>query len=291
MKAALAAAKSGLRLARQRLSLSAWVYSATLVSALPFGIGVGSLLHSELSHRAVAGEFAEGLAPDLMVELLLEHGSALSTMVPLLLGVWLAWLFMSTFLTGAVMMAACSEDPGDTSEFFARGGRVYGRLLRLLIFAAPYGTIAIGLVVVLATKLSGWLVEDWVSDGAAFAAKWGLALAALGLIAWIVGSLDFMRVEAVAKGERRARYAFVRGLARSLRSPIRTLAVVLPFMLAGVGMTLLGALADSHLTRSGWIVIGLGLILQQGIAFSRSFFRVAQLCSEVAFVRADRPGS
>ena len=101
---------------------------------------------------------------------------------------------------------------------------------------------------------------------------------------WATGAYDFMRVEAVARGEHRARYAFVRGLARAVRHPLRVLSVELPLGGGALLLTIVASVLDAHISRGSWAAIIFGLLLEQLTAAARALIKVSLAGAEVAYV-------
>jgi hypothetical protein len=128
------------------------------------------------------------------------------------------------------------------------------------------------------------LTEDWISEKGLLLANLLTLLVAGLLIAWVTGAYDFMRVEAVARGEHRARYAFIRGLARAARHPVAVLVLSIPFALLALALTVAASLIDVEIGRSSWTMIVLGFILEQATCFSRAVLKVGLAGAQVAYV-------
>lgn len=283
-----AALSRGARAARQNLGAVTWTYLASLLSALPLAIGAGVVVFSSYGKSLEAEAFAARLDPMLIAEFLRARGDALLVYAPLIAGAMIFWGGLSAFLSGAVIMAVSSEVPARTGEFFSGGGRVFGRLLRLVLFGLPFTLAAVGAIGAGVYFLSEWMIEDWVSEKGVIAIKLlSLAVTAF-VLAWINGAYDLMKVEAVAKGEHRARWAFWRGLRRAATHPFEVLGVYLPFVGIAIGLTIVSSLIDVRIARSSWLWVIVGLVLQQATAFARAALRVALAGAEVAYVRGDR---
>lgn len=275
----------GLQAVRRNLGPVTWTYLASLLSAFPLAVAAAFVVQRKFGSSLEAARFASGLDPELMMELVKESSGALLVFVPLIAGAMLFWGGLSAFLTGAVLLAVGSEEPPRTGEFFSGGGRVFGRLLRLVLFGLPFAGLVTGLVGAGVVALSDWMAEDWVSEKGVIAVRLG-SLLVIGLtLAWANAAYDLMKVEAVAKGEHRARYAFARGLKRAVRHPIELLALYLPFVVAALLVTVCSSLVDVRIPRSSWFLVLVGLLLQQGTAFFRAVLRVGLAGAEVAYVR------
>ncbi len=278
----------GVRAARANLGPVTWTYLASLLSALPLALGAGAIVFSSYGHSLEAGAFAARLEPMLMAEFLRARGEALMVYLPLIAGAMIFWGALSAFLAGAVIMAVSSEEPPRTGEFFSGGGRVFGRLLRLVLFGLPFTIVAVGAVGAGSSALGEWVVEDWASEKGVLVVRLFYVVVTMLVLAWVNGAYDLMRVEAVAKGEHRARWAFWRGLKRASKQPLGLLGVYLPFTGAAFALTIFASLVDVRITRTGWLWVIVGLLLQQVIAFARAWMRVALAAAEVAYVRTGR---
>jgi hypothetical protein len=278
----------GIRSARINLGPVTWTYVASLLSALPLAIGAGAVVHGTYAKSLEASAFAARLDPSLMAELLRARGDALSLYLPMIAGAMIFWAGLSAFLAGAVIMAVSSEEPPRTGDFFSGGGRVFGRLLRLVLLGLPFTILCAGAVGFGAHLLTEWIIEDWVSEKGVIAVRIA-AVAVTGLVlAWANGAYDLMRVESVAKGEHRARWAFWRGLKRAAAHPMQLLALYLPFVGAAILLTLAVSLIDVRVARSSWVLVVAGLVLQQATAFLRAALRVGLAAAEVSYVRGGR---
>jgi hypothetical protein len=286
--APLRALARGIRAARINLGPVTWTYLTSLLSAFPLAFGAGVMVHQTYGHSLEAVAFASRLDVSLMAEFLRARGDGLAVYAPLIGGAMLFWCAVSAFLTGAVIMAVSSDEPPRTGDFFSGGGRVFGRLLRLVLFALPFTIVVVGAVGAGAHYLSEWIVEDWVSEKGVITVKLlSVGLTAL-VLAWVNGAYDLMKVESVAKGEHRARWAFWRGLKRAATHPLQLFAIYLPFVATAIVLTILSSLLDVQLARSSWIMVIVGVILQQGTAFARAALRVGLAAAEVSYVRGAR---
>lgn len=275
----------GLQAARRNLGPIVWTYLASLLSAFPLALAAGFIVQRRFGSSLEAARFATGLDPQLMMEMVMAEKASLAVFVPLIAGAMLFWGAMSAFLSGAVLLAVGAEAPPRTGELFSGGGRVFGRLLRLILFGVPFAALVTGLVGAGIFALTDWMAEDWVSEKGVLAVRVGSLLVVGLALAWSNGAYDLMKVEAVAKGEHRARYAFVRGLKRALVHPLELMAVYLPFVVAAIAVTVVSSLLDVRIPRSSWILLVVGLLLQQGTAFFRAAVRVGLFGAEVAYVR------
>jgi hypothetical protein len=278
------AIKHGLRAALRHYPAAVWTYVLVSLGALPVAVALGALVQQRYGDSLDAGAFARALEPLLVTELAIREERALGMIAFMLGGTVFLWAIVSTFLAGATINAVSRAEQTRTGEFFAGGGRVFGRLMRLLPLALPFSLLAVGLPAFLLNKLATSIIRDLASDRGAVLVRWATIAIALVLLAWTSGAYDLMRVEAVARGEHRARYAFWRGLMRAVKRPLSVLALSSSFGVAGVALTLLVSLGDVELSRSGWFAIVIGFLLQQAIAFVRALLRVGLAGAEVAYV-------
>ena len=278
----------GLRASRTNVGPVTWTYLTSLLAAFPLAIGAGAVVHGSYGKSLEALAFASRLDLTLMAEFVRARGEALSVYGPLIAGAMIFWAGLSAFLTGAVIMAVSSEEPPRTGDFFSGGGRVFGRLLRLTTFALPFTLLAVGAFGAGTRIAVEWLVEDWVSEKGVLAMRLLWLVSTALVLAWVNGAYDLMKVESVAKGEHRARWAFWRGLKRAVLRPLPLLAIYLPFVGAAILLTVLSSLIDVQIARSSWIWLIFGLLLQQATAFARAALRVGLAAAEVAYVRGGR---
>lgn len=278
------AVRAGLRAPWRNLTPAIWTYVFGALASLPVALAGAFLVHERLSRSLSAGDFAARIDPVLVAELLSEQGEGVRGLLPVFIGTLAFWLAISTYLSGATLSAVTRSEGPRTGEFFAEGGRVFGRLLRLLCLAIPFVALVVGAPTFFLAKALKAITEDWISEQAVVAAKLSLALVVAIILAWASGASDLMRIEAVARGERRARYAFVRGLFRAGRHPVALLVVVTPFAVMSIGITIAFSLVDIEIGRSSWVAIAAGFVFQQGIAFARALLRVGLLAATVALV-------
>lgn len=274
-------ARRGLASARENLAAVTWRYVASFVAALPVALAFGALVDGYFASSLEAERFAAGLDVQLWAELLFDRADALALFGPMLLGGLVFWVAISAFLTGGVLSTVNADVPLRTNELFAAGGRGFGRLMRLFPLGVGFSLLVVGVVGALVMLGQKKLTEDWVSEQGVALTRW-LGFFVIGLVlSWANGAYDLMKVEAVTRGEHRARYAFVRGVAAAARSPLRVLGVYLPFVVLAVVVTLLFSLVDVRIARTNAGLVVLAFVLQQIAAFVRSFLSVALAGAEV----------
>jgi hypothetical protein len=274
----------GLRAGLRHRTAAIWTYVAVAAASIPFAFVAGYIAQDRFAHSAAAESFARHLDPVMMFELVRAQLVGVDALLPGLGGALVLWCLISTYAYGATLSVVSRVDPARTSDFFSAGGRAFGRLLRLLAFGMSFVILATGLVTWGLYKMSVLITEDWVSEKGVLVFRLGATAIGLLVFVWASGAYDFMRVEAVARGEHRARYAFVRGVARAVRHPIAVLVVELPFALGAVLLTVLASLVDVHVARSSWFMIILVFLFQQLVAFARALIKVSLAGAEVAYV-------
>lgn len=265
-----------------------WSWVGSLLVALPPALAAGWLVHDRVGASLVHDTFAQGADAQLWLELLRERGTAVAALIPYLVGAVLSWAVVAAFLGGAIISAVSAEEPPRTADLLSGGGRVFGRMIRLMFLGLPLVALVAGGAGFALFRGLAWLTEGWRSEPAVFGARAVAVLALLGAGAWAAAAYDLMKVEAVAKGEHRARYAFARGLESAVRRPLALLGLYLPFAAGILGITLAASLLDVRLPRSGWVMVAVGVLLQQAVALSRAWLRVAVAGAEVAWVRGAR---
>ncbi len=281
MTGTLELCRRGVSAARENLAAVTWRYVASFFSALPLALAFGAIVDGYFASSLEAERFAEGVDLQLWAELLFDRGDALAVFAPLVLGASIFWIAVSTFLTGGVLATVHADVPLRTNELFAAGGRGFGRLMRLFPLGAGFTAVVVGVVAGGLTFLHNEGTEDWVSEKGVVATRL-VCLAVIALVAaWANAAYDLMKVEAVTRGEHRARYAFVRGVAAAARSPLRVLAVYLPFVFAALIVTLLVSLIDVRIARTNGVWVFVAFALQQGVAYFRAFTSVALAGAEV----------
>lgn len=277
----MSAIRAGIAGALRVWPAAVWLYLVTAFSALPVFLAVAALVFEGTARMAEAAEVATGFDPVLLYSLLLRNRSAVYTVIPMFAGVVILWVVGTTYLSGATIAAVSRRDGTSTHELMTGGGRVFGRLLRLLMFGGPFWVIVVGASAYGLYQGTEWLARDLLSERGAFFLRAGAAALALLIIVWTSGALDQMRVEAVARGEHRARYAFWRGLHRAVLHPWIIFRTTFVFTATMVLITVLWSLLEVHIPRSPQLLIALIFIVQQAIAFGRAFLRVATFAAAV----------
>jgi hypothetical protein len=288
----MASIRLGVRVGLGNKLAAIWMYVATCAASLPFAIGAAAIIQARLGHSLSALDFARRLDPILWAELLRRDRSSLLALVPVLIGSLVAWTLVSTYLSGAIIGAATRSEPSPSSELWGAGGRAFGRLLRLIALGLPFVVLIAGGAGYGLFKSIEALTGDWVSEKSVLLVRCSGTVVFAVVFLWASGAYDLMRVEAVARGEHRARHAFVRGLLRALRAPHAVLLIQAPFALLATAITVLWSVLDARLPRASWPLLLVGLIVQQAMVFARSVIKIALLGSEVAFVmlpREERP--
>lgn len=283
-----AVVRAGVAAAWANLGAVTWRYVASLVSALPFALAFGLVVDGYFAKSLTAETFAAGVDLVLLVEFALANKDALVALVPVLAGGVILWSAISAFLTGGVLSTVAADHPLRTNELFAAGGRGFGRLMRLLPFGAVFTVVALVLPAVGLFALHHEVTESWVSERGVVATRLAVLLLVVLLFAWANGAYDLMKVEAVAHGEHRARYAFWRGLVRAAKAPISLVVVYLAFVVVAVVVTLAASLIDVRLARTGAVTIAAAFVLQQATAYVRAFVSVALAGAEVTMSSRER---
>lgn len=273
--------RRGVAAARENLAAVTWRYVASLVSALPLALAFAATVDGYFASSLEAERFAARLDPQLWAELGLDRGDAFAQFGPLVLGAIVFWVAVSAFLTGGVLSTVTADVPLRTNELFAAGGRGFGRLMRLFPLGAGFTALVVGVVAGALMFLHKKGTEDWVWEKGVVATRLVCLVLIAVVAAWANGAYDLMKVEAVARGEHRARYAFWAGLVAAVRAPRRLLSVYLPFVAAAVLGTLLVSLVDVRIARTNMGWIALAFVLQQGAAYFRAFTSVALAGAEV----------
>lgn len=283
--------RAGFGAGRMSVSAAIWTWIAVLLVSLPLASAVGALVHQTMGTSLRSDLFAEGLDAVHLAALIRVGKPVFATFLPIIVSSILLWAVLSTFLTGATIAALSRGAPTSTHELFTGSGRVFGRLMRLNAFGIPFWCLTVGLTAWGASKGLGRLTEGWISEKAVlFARLIGMALV-VAVAGWASSACDLMRVEAVSRGEQRARWAFVRGLGRAVSRPISAACVVVPFGALSLCLSCLGLFFDVRLGRGSVVAIVLGFVLEQGLAFARAWLRVAMLGAEVSFAMRSSEGA
>jgi hypothetical protein len=277
----LSAIRAGFAGALRIWPAAVWMYLVTAFSAFPVFLAVAFLTFEGTAKIVDAAEVAAGFDPVILFSLLLKNQRALRAILPMFAGIVVLWVVASTYLSGATIAAVSRRDTTSTHELMTGGGRVFGRLLRLLIFGGPFWVLTVGLCAYGLFKGTEALTRDMISERGAFALRAGSTFLAAMIVVWTSGALDQMRIEAVARGEHRARYAFWRGLQRAVLHPWVVFRTTAAFTAAMVSLTLLWSLCEVHIPRSSLILVLMIFLIQQALAFSRAFLRVATFAAAV----------
>jgi hypothetical protein len=281
------AVKDGVGAALRNYPAAVWTYVLLTLASLPIALAAGVFVHGHLASSERADDFARGLDALGWLEILRQDAAVQPVVIVVMAGLFVSWIVASTYLAGATIGAVSrAGEPTKTSDFFAGGGRSFGRLMRLLTFTVPFFALAVVLPAWGAGALVERLTREMVSEKAVLAVRALAVVLGLVLFAWASSAHDFMRVEAVARGEHRARYAFWRGLQRAVRHPFGAASLSAVFGGSALLLTLVASLADVRLDRASWLTVLGGVVLQQGVVLARAALRVALAGAEVAFSRS-----
>ncbi len=279
---------AGLKVIPRQPAALVWNYLASLLAALPVALVVGWLVDGRFRSSLMADRFARGVDAELVVELLQTEAKTLQTLGALALGLLPLWALLSTYLGGATLVAVGQDSPQRTGQFLSGGGKVFGRLLRLWVLGWPYLALVAGGLGWGLMRTLGEGLEDWTSERSVLAVRLATLAGAALIWVWAHGAYELMKIEAVTKGEYRARWAFVRGLSRALRHPVALLALYAPFLGGLWGVTLLGSLLDVQIPRVGWGMILAGALFGQALALIRTALRMGWWGAAVTWVKQKR---
>jgi hypothetical protein len=282
------AIRQGIDAARTNLAAVTWQWLASLLASLPFALVAAFIVDRHFSKSLASEVFAARLDVVLGAELVLERADEIAVLGPMLAGALVFCGALTAFMKAAILSAVAADRPMRTGELLAAGGRGFGRLVRLFPLGVIFMVLVVGVVGGGLFKLHGSMTEHWISEQGVIFTRLGTLAVVLLLLSWTNGAYDLMRVEAVAKGEHRARYAFWRGLVAAVRRPFALLSVYLPFAAFAVIVTLVASLVDVRISRTSFAVVVAGFVFQQAIAYIRAWLSVALAGAEVQLLSRGR---
>ncbi len=195
-------------------------------------------------------------------------------------------LLVNPFLAGGILaVIGGAGDERPAIERFCRGGVLfYWRFLKLLLLSVAGAGVAVAgglaLVRLVTARFADSLTEPW-----AVAAGGVRLLVAAALLVLAALALDYARVVVALTAAPRVTRAWLSAIAGVVRHPVATpgiaVAIVLPYL---VFVTLYVAFRLQAVPVT-WLLILLGLFVQQALLIARASLRVAQLGAEVEFAR------
>src|SRR5688572_23303191 len=116
----------------------------TALLSLPIALYVFMCVFPAVGASLYAEAFAAGLEPIAWLSILLKHEAGLPAAGALAAGLVGLWAIVSTYLNGATIAALSRSERISTNELYSSGGRVFGRLLRLLPLATTFWGLLVG---------------------------------------------------------------------------------------------------------------------------------------------------
>ena len=282
---AFAALGGGLARALQWRMLVLWAAGLAipaLVATLPMWQALSARLDHSVHASTIAQRFDFGWMFETVVPMLKDNGDALSGAG--IASVLLA-LLISPWLTG---MVVASIRAGDTLRFgnlLQFGLREYGRMARMLLWAA----IPLGIAFAIFGGVSGWAEKQAnlaiLPNGADNAQR--IAMLVLG-VAFVLAhaTVEAGRGMLAAEPSKRSVVkAWWRGTQMFARRPIAVLVVYLGTMLAGEGLALAFAFARTQVTAASVGGFVIGLLLVQLVVAAIAWGRVARLYGMATLAR------
>jgi hypothetical protein len=286
--------KPALRRARAALQwrLLLWWALLLLLPTLAATLPVWQLLGASLDYSPFAARLAERLdllaVADIATAVREHHAGALrgGAAVALVLT-----LLLSPLLSGMTAFAARAPRPPRFGELLAGGAHDYGRMLRMLAWAA----VPLALVAVLAGAASGAAgkaAQAAIEQADAERAGSMALLATVVLAALVHVTLEAGRALLATEersGERRRSAVLAWGAACRLlaRRPLAFCGLYLAITLPGLLLAALLGLARAHLPVAGNAGLWAGFALTQLIVMTLGWMRAARLFAFMALVRAN----
>lgn len=283
-----------LRRARAALQwrLLLWWALLLLLPALVATLPAWQLLSSSLDYSPFAARLAERLdllsIADILTAARERHAAALTGGAGV--GVVLALLFspLLTGMTGFAARAARGTPPPGFTALLAGGAHEYGRMLRMLVWAAlPLG-LALGLGSG-ALNLAGKVAEKAVLQGDAERAIRLAQLAGALLLMLAHVTLEAGRALLALDDDARPRrvsavLAWGAACRLLLRRPLALVGLYLAITLPGLGIAALLGVARLNVTPSGGVGLWAAFALTQLIVLVLGWMRAARLFGFIALL-------
>lgn len=309
MRTLLHAVAAGLRTVAGAPGLVALVWAVNLAAAVPLALIVGGAIEASVGHSLVAGALEEGFDTGWHGELVEGASPLVATFRPAVIGAgaffenlerwWAGRLFAAppalvaagvlyalvwAFLLGGVLarFAAAGRASGERrAPFFAACGRCFPSFAAL----AAGGGVLYWLIYRLA-RTGFHALEEGLRDGTEerIALAWTLAGAA-AVVALLVATrllLDYAKIALVAEGRRNPFWGAWRGARFVAAQPLATAGLHLAFVVAGLALLALYALAAPGTGPVTWLGVLLALALGQLALAVKIALRLATLAGETA---------
>ncbi len=267
----------------QRLAGAGWllvgVWLMTLVLAAPLAIALRAMIAEHLGSSLAAESAANGVNFDWWNEFLAQAVGVGQAFVPRIIGfatvlgnlsgladgnrpstipmvAIVAYLVVSTFLTGGILDRLARDRTVGAAGFFAACGVFFFRFLRLAVVAGvAYWLLFTRLHPLLFDRLLSSWTHDLTVERTAFAYRvvlylvFGMLVLAVNLI------IDYAKVRAVVEDRRSMIMALVAALRFVRRNPGATLALYLLNLAAFLGVLLFYYLAAPGASEPLWAVV------------------------------------
>ncbi|MCB9655800.1 MAG: hypothetical protein H6729_16870 [Deltaproteobacteria bacterium] len=249
---------------------------------LPWAFGAAWLTDDFLARSIEADRFLRSIDVVLLADLIKTQALGFHAWLVTLAAGALVFIGTSTFLTGGLIATAMAPRPS-VRFFFTEAGRAWPRLLWLLGVTVPlFGAAVVLPAVVVFGAADAWAM-DCCSEGASIAIRVCAALLIMIDAALILAAIDAMKIQCVRAPED-SLLRIVRAALRAVWiSPLRALALYLPYPCVLFGAVLVWAWVDVRIPRSGWMLCLIGFAWQQIGAVLRSALRSAWIAAEVFY--------
>lgn len=256
--------------------------SAGLLLALPFFF----LLRGFAGTSLAGAGLATRIDMDFLVELVKENRNAVPPLGALSLFVAAAYWLLGLFLSGGAFTVFVLSTRSKPIFFWGSAARYFGRFLRLFLLCLPvFAALILGLPLI----ESGLSRLFFGTDPYQSTLYWGrwlkVGLSFLGII--LSGMvLDYARVHAVVRDERRMRISLAGGVIFAFRNFKATFGLAFSLFLLGTLVLLAYGALSGFLSFPVPLAVIFLILLQQVYILFRMLLRLSLYSSEVALFRA-----
>lgn len=236
-----------------------------------------------------AESLTDGFSLRFLLEYLVHYSGEFGTAMALLPVALLASFGLGTLLSAGALAIFLSGGGYDSRLFWSTAAANFWPIMRLTLWMTPLVAIG-GLILGAAYWLIDSLLPERATDADVFWAF--LPLAALGgLVAlFLLTIYDYGKVEVIAQGQLKTRYAVLRGASLTLRHPVRTAGYLLVMILLGLAILFIAHQIAGAYRFTGTGIPVLIIILQQLTILARQFVKTWRYAGVAILYERFTPG-
>jgi hypothetical protein len=281
--------KSALARGAQWRYLLVFVAGTLLPSALAFD-STHEFLGALFDHSPRGRSLVARLDSSALFEVLRQMNEPVgAAVVPGLISAFLVGLLVAPALAGAAVTVAQSDAPPDLSSLLGGAGKMYLRMLRMMVASAVPLGLAIAVGAALLHAVDGANKHALLESSASRTSM--LAWLATGLLVWLAHStVEVGRAYLAAEPERRSAFlAWWKGARLTVRRPLQVLGMCAGTTLAALLVASVMTAVRLRLFPSGAATIAIGFLLAQVAVASIGWGRASRLTGLVQIIRSNAP--